>query len=198
MLASVTKTSGEINLWGIILVVIGASIFFALDNIVRYKIGGVQHESNQRFDDKTFVFWRAFWLSLSGTLLISAIAAKQGYFLELWRFISNIWPILLPFAIATVIGNYIFQLLFQRALAMGAEKVSKITMLFMLQIVFGIVISGIVYLIVPTAFGKDFPADLSVWITRFIGMSFIIVGVLLVGKTRLGIRIMVGDQETTS
>jgi hypothetical protein len=198
LLASVTKTSGEINLWGIFLVVIGASIFFAADNIVRYKVGSVQQESNQKFDDKTFVFWRAFWLSLFGTFLISIIAANRGYFTELWRFISNIWPVLLPFAVATVIGNYIFQILFQKALSMGTEKVSKITMLFMLQIVFGIVVSGIVYLAIPTAFGKDFPVDLSVWIARIIGMSFIIVGVFLAGKTRLGIRIIVGDQETAS
>jgi hypothetical protein len=198
LLASVTKTSGEINLWGILLVVIGASTFFAADNIVRYKVGGVQQESNQKFDDKTFIFWRAFWLSLFGTFLISVIAANRGYFIEIWRFISNIWPILLPFAVATVIGNYIFQILFQKALSMGTEKVSKITMLFMLQIVFGIIISGIVYLIVPTAFGKDFPIDLSVWITRIIGMSFIIVGVFLAGKSRLGIRILVGDRETKS
>jgi hypothetical protein len=198
LLASVTKTSGEINLWGIFLVVIGASLFFAADNIVRYKVGSVQQESNQKFDDKTFVFWRAFWLSLFGTFLISIIAANRGYFTELWRFISNIWPVLLPFAVATVIGNYIFQILFQKALSMGTEKVSKITMLFMLQIVFGIVVSGIVYLAIPTAFGKDFPVDLSVWIARIIGMSFIIVGVFLAGKTRLGIRIIVGDQETAS
>ena len=198
LLASVTKTSGEINLWGILLVVIGASIFFATDNIVRYKVGGIQHESNQKFDDKTFIFWRAFWLSLFGTFLISVIAANRGYFTELRRFISNIWPILLPFAVATVIGNYIFQILFQKALAMGTEKVSKITMLFMLQIVFGIVVSGIVYLAIPTAFGKDFPVDLSVWIARIIGMSFIIVGVFLAGKSRLGIRIIVGDREIKS
>jgi hypothetical protein len=198
LLACVTKTSGEISLPGIILVVIGASIFFAFDNIVRYRTGRIQHESNQKFDDKTFVFWRAFWLSLFGTFLISIIAASQGYFIELWKFIGNTWSVLLPFAIATVIGNYIYQLFFQRALTIGTEKVSTITMRFMLQIVFGIILSGIVYLAIPHAFGKDFPAAPSVWIVRGIGMSLIVAGVLLAGKHRLGVRILVEDQKDKS
>jgi len=196
LITCLVNISGEITLdpLAIIYVVFLANIFWAFDNVVRYRYKGDSIQKNSKIpnknsrepDKKTFIFWRAFWLSALGTIFISVLALWRGNFVELWSFIANIWTNVAPLALRTVILVYAFQLPYQQALDMGTEKISKITMRLMLQIIFGVIISGIiVYLFDPLAFGKQFPIDPTTWTFRFIGMSVLIIGIVLTRKHRL-------------
>ncbi len=170
ILASVTRLTGglEITLLGILILLIGRCGTDALEKIVRQRGG-------RRSDAITFTFWRFLWLTISGSIIVSAIALIRGTFDELTRLLITIWRPALPWILLTMFFVFFFNTLLQKAI--NRETVSKVSMVVNLQIVLGIPFTLAGNWLWPGVFG-EIPSDSAIWIVRLVGAILIILGVV--------------------
>lgn len=176
--ASVTRLTGglKVTLFGILILLVGRCGTDALEKIVRQRGG-------KRSDAVTFTFWRMFWLSVTGTVFVIAIALTRGTSYELTTLLRTIWKPALPWVLLTMLFVFFFNTLLQKA--MKTWVLSKISMVVSLQIALGIPLTLIADHLWPGVFG-EIPTDFNVWMLRAVGVLLMILGVIRLWRERKG------------